>query len=555
MSEDPPKPHSDKPPRINLPKEKGNGEPDSEPESPENIPVSPENSPSGSITRPKDETFKITLSSAEPPAPPNPSETDQTIKIRLSDAQNPDQAGMAVPAGSGGIKSGSGAFDPFDSNETMRIKLPEGEVEPSSSETFSIPLPSPANTGNEDLSQTVRVDLGNIGDAGGQGSVKKPSSISPSGQTMQVKLPDTGTPSTPGGGSAPEKSALFEETKEIDLHDQTMKVKLQPTVNLGPSITEEDAPKEPTGGIPQVDPSMQTMQIDLSAPEKTPGQATPITPADASIQTMRIEIPEGIPSKKKSETSRLSLGATQSIKEATSELKEQDAKSKSGTIRLGEEGELPALIESQDSLSQQTMQIDLGSTKVEQTSPSSTTPMSPDPAVPDTSSSVDLGEVMQSEPAKAAKADPPKTVRIRKPDAPTPTRVLKRPSEPGQTIRVKGADTVAEDASTGTARIDVSGGGAPGSGDEGDKKTIRIRRPSGATGVAPVIPVSRSGGPKVKPQQQPAPSVGWGYTVAAVITAILIGVTIYVLAAQLNSIPTDGESWPWPGQISISTQS
>ena len=90
-------------------------------------------------------------------------------------------------------------------------------------------------------------------------------------------------------------------------------------------------------------------------------------------------------------------------------------------------------------------------------------------------------------------------------------------------------------------------------GDSGDKKTIRIRRPDGGpAGVAP-ISISRGSPSTLKRPGKTVAALGWGYTFVAVITAILVGVTIYVLAAQLNSIPTDGESLPWPGQVSIQT--
>lgn len=585
MSEPPKNPNSDQPPRIKLPKGNGNKDHPEIPD-PENLPKPGDQappkislpkmtskeatsavdlSPTG-VSRPKDETIGIHLDAPGPAGSADSDLMDQTMKINLSDAtQTAGHMGTSRIEISA-AKPASKSFDPFDSNQTMRINLPEGVPGDSSSKTPPIPAPPAADSGRNEQAQTMRVDLEateNLTDAvaGVPTSpvTKEPSpagqpgetvQIDPTDQTMRLNLEATGNLAA---SAASEKTAPVSqdtakmvppsETVQIDPSDQTMRVKLQATGNLGAAAPagKEIAQEAPPGEPPRVDPSMQTMRVDLSKAEASGQPAPEISPADASMQTMRIDIPEGIPSKKKSETSRLSLGATQSLKEATSELEEQDAKSKSGTIRLGEKGELQQLAETQDTLSQQTMQIQLNEKEAGKTSPISTTPIAPPQ-----SSSVDLGEMMGSEPAKAAKSGSPKTVRMRKPETAPQTRILKKPPAPEQTIRVQGSDTVLEGGKTGTTRIHLPDGDPA---DGGDKKTIRIRRPGGTPVGSVAMPISRRTSPTAGKPGTLADAPGWGYTFVAVLTAILAGITLYVLAAQLNSIPTDGQSLPWPGRI------
>jgi hypothetical protein len=539
MSEEPPKPNSDKPPRISLPKGNGNGNGD-HPAVPDpetlskpgesappkiNVPKMPSKgatsrvdlSPAG-VTLPKDKSPGIDLSSDEAL---DPSLLDQTMKIDLS-----GDAKAAGPAGTSRIEltatnPKSPSFDPFDNNQTMRIDLSEGAAEDPKSATPPIPAPPASAPSDPAQAQTMRVDLELTGDLSAAADEEKKAQPVPPGETAQM---DSSMQTMRVDLSAVEPAS---KPTPADTSMQTMRV----------DLSAADPASEPT----PADISMQTMSVDLSAADP----ASEPTPADTSMQTMRIDIPAGIPSKKKSETSRLSLGATQSLKEATSELENQETKSKSGTIRLGDEGELHQLVENQDSLSQQTMKIELDEKNAETSSPQKTSPIATAPIPPVAPGSVDLGEMMSSEPAKAAKAGSPKTIRMRKPNTPPPTRVLKKPPAPEQTIRVHAADPTLAESKSGTTRIELPEGNSP---DSGDKKTIRIRRPGGAPGVA-AMPTARRPSSLGKRPEPMADALGWGYTVVAVITAILAGVTIYVLAAQFNSIPMDGQSLPWPGRI------
>ena len=152
MSKNPPESNSDKPPRVKLNQGKGNGNGNGDqPEvpAPENLPkpseaappqiklpksssseaTSPvDMSPTG-ISRPKDETTGIQLGIPKP-APSTDSDVyDQTMKIDLpGDAQTDDLVGTSR-IDIGPSKPAGSNFDPFDSNQTMRINLPESAAQ------------------------------------------------------------------------------------------------------------------------------------------------------------------------------------------------------------------------------------------------------------------------------------------------------------------------------------------------------------------------------------------------------------------------------------------
>lgn len=153
----------------------------------------------------------------------------------------------------------------------------------------------------------------------------------------------------------------------------------------------------------------------------------------------------------------------------------------------------------------------------------------------------------------------PKTIRIKKADAPPPTRILQRPPH--------APDTVAEEKApkSGTSPIDVGEEAEAGSGPPTQRKTIRIKRPESGAGAKPmtVARPAESGKKKGRKSRQKQPGVaprpasvagapGVAYTIITGLAVLVLGVVVYVLAAQLNSIALGEDtkpSLPYYGRI------
>ncbi|MDP6630495.1 MAG: hypothetical protein QGH42_12485 [Kiritimatiellia bacterium] len=156
------------------------------------------------------------------------------------------------------------------------------------------------------------------------------------------------------------------------------------------------------------------------------------------------------------------------------------------------------------------------------------------------------------EPAEPADPARPKTIKIRRPGSETATVKAKKPSS---AAKAKQAD---DSEMSKTSRLDLPPDAADATPTQ--KKTIRVKRPDGggaakpaakshpAQGVVPPEPVG--------PIRSDEPGAVWA--ILAVAASLVIGVLIYVLAAQavgpnisLTGLSswTDGPNLSWPGKI------
>lgn len=499
----PEKPTEGAPPKIQVPK---------------TLPQqsSPPPPPTG-VARPKDQTVYLGNMA---PDEQDDSTSSETTKIDLHSAK---------PAG---------VDDNLDLSQTIQVDLTEAKPEDSNDQA--------TEDDDLDLSQTIRVDVTQSESAGENGETGKIDT--PKANPVGIDSSDDLGKTTRVDLSAEEGDSASETTR-IDVNEARPVGSDHDPFEGNPATLEHpDAAKSEGDSNPL--PKSDSVDINPSAEQQAPVD----TENASKMQTMRIEIPQGIPSTQKADTTRVKLSETQTNKSATKELKAvraaEQTKSKTGTIPLGDKGELDKIVDAQSNVTKQTMRIEIDQTPTAQTGKVNALNTA---HIPQRTSEIDLSEMM-SVPASSSKSPrkktgTPKTIRIKKTDTPPPTRVLKKPAGRSQTIQVTDGDlSDSPSAKSGTTRIDPS----EETSSSGEKKTIRIRRPETVAGQPLVVSRPSNTGFASSPKKSISPSIqgfSWIYSAAAVLAVLLTGLAIYIMAAQISSIPSDGISWPWLGRV------